>query len=427
MHTPPPFLSIIICGRNDNHNGDFNKRAEYAVRHNTALLNEFKINYEFVWVEWNSLNDIPLFFEKIKEWTGNCRALVVPEKIHRLVSRNPNIGVMQFHAKNVGIRRATGSWIISTNADTYFSKEIVKKIAEGNFEQDKCYIANRLDFKSGYLMHGIEKFPVEDLDTRELVYTFSPDFDRSFGAPGDFTMMHRNLFFEMQAHYEGVRCSNQHLDTVLCRKLQSLGHEIVPIGNVYHADHADSWLNMKQSKHHGGVDYAWQHIAMPYKNASAWGLASLKENNIRPNHSVLLPPAGISEKEIIHEIPEALILHDQFFREVHSAIDSLCKSGSMVLFYGIGKDFESEFPDGLPDLKIVGIIDDNPPSFNKTFAQIYNSEDITKISFDAVVISSWWWCYDLAVKLTNMGLKSKIYPAFLRNTDKMRDVFEPGN
>ena len=95
-----PFLSIILTGRNDNHNADFDRRAELAIRHNAALLAGHGVAAEWIWVEWNPLASQPLFAEKLKAWVAPLRTYVVSPAIHRHCCDNPHIGVMQFLAKN---------------------------------------------------------------------------------------------------------------------------------------------------------------------------------------------------------------------------------------------------------------------------------------------------------------------------------------
>ena len=36
---------------------------------------------------------------------------------------------MEFFAKNAGIRRATGDWILTTNSDVFLGREIVARLA----------------------------------------------------------------------------------------------------------------------------------------------------------------------------------------------------------------------------------------------------------------------------------------------------------
>lgn len=426
MNPEPLSLSVVSCGRNDNHNGDFDWRAEIAIRHNAALLKRYHINYEYIWIEWNPLPGKALFFDKIRKWIPSARCVIVPQAIHRLVCCNPNIGVMQFHAKNAGIRRASEKWVIATNADTYFSEELVRKMAEGGLAEDKCHIAERIDFSSEYLSEPIGEYPIAGLENRTPVHVFSPDFAKHFGAPGDFTMMSRELFSRMQGYYEGIRFSNVHLDTLLCRKLQAEGVGIDTAGVVYHADHADSWLHLEKvgSRHHGGRDYAWQHVLIPYKNSLSWGLMNFKEDKTDEHMVYLIPPADVPP-EVKLKISGSLITRDDFFHDIRNQAGQLAESGRRVLLYAPGNDFRQEIPDLLiKRMNIVGVLDDRPSACDGIRQPVCRLEDIGQIEHDAIIVCSWWWCYDVAEKLKRMNLTDKIYPAFLRCTDRMQDVFE---
>jgi glycosyltransferase involved in cell wall biosynthesis len=76
--------------------------------------------------------------------------ITVPNSVHENYV-NPEIRntvpLFEFIAKNAGIRRATGQFILSMNADVLIHPSILKTISERSLVQNKYYRANRLDFK----------------------------------------------------------------------------------------------------------------------------------------------------------------------------------------------------------------------------------------------------------------------------------------
>src|SRR5262245_58074702 len=101
-------LTIIVAGRNDDYGKDFRERLFRTAGHNSELLSDAKIDFEYILAEWNPIADRPLLSEEFVERVPNARSIVIPASIHQAYTLNPN---MQFHempAKNAALRRAKG-------------------------------------------------------------------------------------------------------------------------------------------------------------------------------------------------------------------------------------------------------------------------------------------------------------------------------
>ena len=147
-----PTLSVVVTGRNDDYGGDFHHRLQTSVRWWSHHVKEFEIPTEYVFVNWNPLPDKPSLFDTI-EWYPNkyfeIKFVEVPYKIHEEFNkpevRKPN-QLYEFIAKNVGIRRATGKYILSTNADILCDPLFFIDIAGGGLQADTYFRANRFDY-----------------------------------------------------------------------------------------------------------------------------------------------------------------------------------------------------------------------------------------------------------------------------------------
>src|SRR6187401_568720 len=106
MNAVPPFLSIVVTGRNDDFGGDFNGR----------------------------------FFRS--------RCFIVDLAYHDALSLNPRLQFQEFIAKNVGIRRARGSFLLTTNTDIFLSRGVIARLASRSLERGILYRATRYDLKS---------------------------------------------------------------------------------------------------------------------------------------------------------------------------------------------------------------------------------------------------------------------------------------
>lgn len=132
------YLSIVVACRNDNFGGDFQTRLQNFMRWNLHLLNKAAahqgLTAEVVIVEWNPDPSAP----RLKNIIGSylvpflihghviVRVITAPTELHSLCP-NPNHMPMQEHiAKNVGIRRSRGRFVLSTNPDDLFSEAMVE-------------------------------------------------------------------------------------------------------------------------------------------------------------------------------------------------------------------------------------------------------------------------------------------------------------
>ena len=105
--------AVVIC-RNDDYGGNLKERAIYSL--NSAI----DTYDEVIYIDWNSVTH-SLFYDIKDRLTlkGNLKHFVVnPELAACLTNFDMNAQVCcETLARNIGIRRAEGDWIVSTNID----------------------------------------------------------------------------------------------------------------------------------------------------------------------------------------------------------------------------------------------------------------------------------------------------------------------
>ena len=143
----PPFLSIVVAGRNDAYGGDFKARYVDALRFNHEHLVAHDIPHELVLVEWNPVPNKPLLAELLaSEFTESTMPVtvsyVVDRRYHDALTLNPYLTFLDYVAKNVGIRRASGSFILATNLDVLLGRHVLEALASKQLEQRTVYRAN---------------------------------------------------------------------------------------------------------------------------------------------------------------------------------------------------------------------------------------------------------------------------------------------
>jgi hypothetical protein len=97
-------------------------------------------------------------------WPADChpvsvRFIEVPAEVHETFGNASAIPLQQMIAKNVGIRRARGQYIMATNLDIIFSSELMEFLAARTLEPGAMYRMDRHDIASGIPNYA----PVDDL------------------------------------------------------------------------------------------------------------------------------------------------------------------------------------------------------------------------------------------------------------------------
>ena len=122
-------ITAIIVSRNDNYGGHLNERATYAMN---SAINTYD---EVFYIDWNSEKYSLLYdIEKNLQLKGNLKHIAIPPEIaSALTNYDPQAQkCCEVLARNIGIRRATGDYIVSTNVDIIQPKreDILKLIEE---------------------------------------------------------------------------------------------------------------------------------------------------------------------------------------------------------------------------------------------------------------------------------------------------------
>lgn len=147
-----PYLSIVATSRNDNHGGNLRHRMQLFVNGVLEQCRRHSLSAELILVEWNPPADQPRLAEALA-WPvedGPCkvRIIEVSSEIHLRFKHSDKLPLFQMIAKNVGIRRARGQFVLATNIDILFSDEIMSFFASGKMSKRHMYRVDRYDVPS---------------------------------------------------------------------------------------------------------------------------------------------------------------------------------------------------------------------------------------------------------------------------------------
>ena len=135
-------LSAIVVARNDNYGGNLNDRATYCLN---SLIDTFD---EVILVDWNSPNNRPLLWDIDSNinFRGNLKHIVItPEIASMLTNNDPHAQVCnEVLGRNIGIRRATGDYIVSTNIDVIAPRrDQLEQTIQNELNDDTFYTISR--------------------------------------------------------------------------------------------------------------------------------------------------------------------------------------------------------------------------------------------------------------------------------------------
>lgn len=149
MQRAEPYISLVVTARNDDHGGDLLKRMQAFTDGWIEQSNRFALESELIIVEWNQVEGRPPLAEALQWPVGNTycvvRVITVPPSVHKRYQHAESLALYQMIAKNVGVRRARGEFILATNIDILFSNELMEKLARRDLSKAKMYRIDRLD------------------------------------------------------------------------------------------------------------------------------------------------------------------------------------------------------------------------------------------------------------------------------------------
>jgi hypothetical protein len=277
-----PLLSIVLTGRNDGYGGDFLVRLTRTLQFNHRQLDERGITHEIVFVEWAPPRDrrplIDVLFEACPRLDRRLFAwYVVDPEYQTVLSLNPRLEYLEFLAKNVGVRRARGQYVLTTNCDVYLGRRVLETIKCAELKPRVLYRAPRHDLTLS--MTCAPDWNVLE-DRRNLAgpeHVLKPPYMGS--ATGDFVMLDRKSFHEIRGFNEIYRVARIGIDRNILVKALSAGFTIADIGGpVYHENHAGSYrLNpgayTGREREAPWGDRRWHSGGVSYVNPPGWGLA----------------------------------------------------------------------------------------------------------------------------------------------------------
>jgi hypothetical protein len=144
-----PYISFVVTARNDNYGGDFLHRMQVFLDAVLGLWEKHSLSAELIIVEWNPPEDRPRL-QRALRWPkrmtpGLVRIIEVPGEVHHRLPKSDRMPMFEYVAKNVGIRRAKGEYVLATNPDLLYSEALIRFLALGRLSPACFYRIDRYD------------------------------------------------------------------------------------------------------------------------------------------------------------------------------------------------------------------------------------------------------------------------------------------
>lgn len=252
-------ISVIVVGRNDNYGGEFSKRLQVTLDWNLGHLP----NSELIYVEWNQIPDRISDCIWITNRFNSARCYVVPNEVHQQFCTNSKMPVMEYFAKNIGIRKARFDWILLINADCFIGNDVIRNI--NKLDPDAVYGTHYTSIRwDGKPING------EHLTNKNLITVTFPVEKSLAAVVGNFILTHRKNWLRATGYDERLTSVRVGVDENGLLQLLHSGLKTKVIGHHFHLDHPESIILGGANETHGYSELLKNNI--PYKNADNWGL-----------------------------------------------------------------------------------------------------------------------------------------------------------
>ncbi len=255
-----PSLAAVMVGRNDDYMPDFKQRLQATIAWNIRHLVD-----EVIFIEWNPPPERELLAYDLTKQFQQVRVYVVPPELHTKVCHNTRLPLMEYHAKNVGIRRATADWVIATNADVALGVDTIQQLKKALLPEEMAFTAERIDI-------DWKEWRDQEIGLRDCL-RYKRIIPYVELGTGDFLLASRALWHKVRGYDEALLKHRIGCDVRGAAQMMSYGAGISKVGTILHLAHPTSCTESVQP-HHG--EYAPMD-GLPYENSDGWGLGDCKE------------------------------------------------------------------------------------------------------------------------------------------------------
>lgn len=315
-----PYLSLVVTTRNDDHGGNMAQRFQTFLDHLDDMAERHNLPMELIVVEWNPVRDHPSLAEAMQWPTSrwlHTRIVTVPPSVHAMHEHHDKFPLFQMIAKNTGIRRARGEFVLATNVDLVFSDELFAFLAQRDLEHSCLYRVDRYDIGATSIPGNVSWRERIDFCERNIIrvqaqhgtYVWGenrPEGDLQklhTNACGDFTLLSRDKWMQLKGYPE-FHLWSIFIDGLLLHAAAAHGMQQVVLDSpcrIYHIEHDLGWAKTQEPiAVRPSLDYHQQYLPLcagmlsrkkPLDvNPETWGLYAMEMQETTPPTAGLVMP-----------------------------------------------------------------------------------------------------------------------------------------
>ena len=140
------YLSIVTASRNDNHGNKLDERTNLFIKSLAENCKKYKIRSELILIEWNQIPNTKTLSDRLDLISNeylNSKIIPVNQDHHLKLANSDRLHFFQMIAKNVGIRRALGKYVLVTNIDVIINQKLYEFISQKKLKEKTIYRCDR--------------------------------------------------------------------------------------------------------------------------------------------------------------------------------------------------------------------------------------------------------------------------------------------
>jgi hypothetical protein len=281
--TSAPLLSIVVTARHVA-TGDFSTEVLRPLRFNHEQLLAHGITHELVLVAGAT----GVSTDPADTGFGLNEALSVLRVDARYDTAFPGNGGdgMELVARNAGIRRSRGTFVLSIERGVCLGRRVLRKIADGTLEGGILYRAPRVDI--GVNPRAALGWNSFEQPRSVIGRARSLQPPMYLGDTADFILLDRESFHRLRGFDEMHGSAGSSADAFVV-KAHANGYPVQSLGApVYHIHHGSSRHESEDEQNavDSDVTRAWR-AARAFRNPDTWGLSAAPVQLLGPHHLLL--------------------------------------------------------------------------------------------------------------------------------------------
>jgi hypothetical protein len=272
-------VSFVLAARDDGYMGNFIDRMAYAWKTNIDILEQSKLKYEIIVVDFNPLLNEYLFQnEHLKDILTfkTVKNIIVDNSVIVNDDLSPLV-FYEYYAKNVGGVRANGKFLFMTNSDIMISKDICDFIFDELNSSNTDDYFYRIRYRQNIDLSGDNiGLPID------LHVPSNEDAVVCGAYSGDATMFTKKSFimstgYDETSSLHRTESGQQCMDAEILYNMLSKNMSMKLVDLTYF--HISHERDAKKDGHY---------LKDPYTNRDIWGYKTAEEKKINKNTIMLV-------------------------------------------------------------------------------------------------------------------------------------------